>query len=437
MVLHRGFMFLACALAVACGERDGEQAPVDPNAFALGPGFAPDPQVKTGMAGGPVEASQRGGDCRGWVAPLPNHTLVLSAPLSHLRIVVHSTGDPTLVVALANGTLLCNDDSEGLNSMVEGSFPAGTHQVFVGTYSQGPPAPYSIGVSQGVTLLPSMIAAHTGPAPPTPPEPPPQPPPQLVDPPPAPPGVPSGPQPSLILGPRFRPDPQVQVSWAGGSTPASTYDNACVGFIPSSPQHTLVLRRPLENLRVLVSSDFDATLMIRGPDGTFHCNDDSDGVNPAWAGPFERGAHQIFVGTYGQGQGGAYRIAMTTHMELTAADLAATADPGGIAGPPDIIEEPEPPPPFFDPPIPENGRLVPGALPGDMNPQGLTAAQRAAADASGISYYEAREFHRCRTCMRQQDFDRCIYQCREPCLDCLNGGAPNERECGPPCGGRR
>ena len=72
-----------------------------------------------------------------------------------------------------------------------------------------------------------------------------------------------------------------------------------------------------------------------------------------------------------------------------------------------------------------------------MNPLGLTPAQRASADANGISYYEAREFHRCRTCMRQQDFDRCIYQCREPCLDCLNAGSPSERECGPPCGGRR
>lgn len=435
MPLRATATFLVCALAIACtDDREEQPAFVDPNAFTLGPGFAPDPQVKTGMAGGPVEASQRQTDCRGWISPQPNHTLVLSAPFPQLRIVIHSTGDPTLVVALADGTYRCNDDSEDLNSMVEGSFPAGTHQIFVGTYGSGPPAPYSIGVSQGLTLLPSTIAGHAVVPPPTPPTPPPVPaPPRL-----APPGAPSGPQPPVVLAPGFGPDPQVQTSWAGGTVQASTLGDGCNGYIPSVPQHSLVLRRPLESFRVLVSSGIDTTLRIRGPAGTVRCNDDSDGVNPAVAGTFAAGTHQVFVGTYGPGQGGPYRIGFTTRPELTAAELAAMEAPDGIVGPrttPPVA--PMPPPVIPAPPSPGTERRVPGMMPGDMNPQGLTAAQRAAADASGISYYEARELYRCRTCMLEHDFDHCIFMCREPCLDCVSAGTPTERVCGPPCGGRR
>ncbi|MEZ4338591.1 MAG: hypothetical protein R3B82_18370 [Sandaracinaceae bacterium] len=415
--------------AYACSEGEEHTRPVDPNAFVLAPGFAPDPQIKTGMAGGPVEAAQWSPDCRGWVQAQPSHTLVLDESIPHLRVVVFSSGDPTLIVRMADGSYRCNDDHEGLNSMVEGPFGAGTHQVFVGSYGSGPPIPYAIGVSRSVSLQPSAIASHVPAAPPPPPPPPPS-----VPTPPTPsmppPGVPSGPQPEVVLSGGVRPDPVVQASWAGGPVVGAQVGEGCVGFYPTRAQHAITLRGPLESLRLLVSATVDTTMAVRGPDGAVRCNDDSDGLNPSITGPFMAGRHEVLIGTYGGGGGGEYRLAITTDASLTAATLATLTPEGAQIAP--LPSTPRPP--MVDPP---DVRQVPGALPGDMSPEGLTPAQRAAADAAGISYYEARELHRCDACMQRQGFDECIMICREPCLSCVTSGPATEGRCGPPCGGRR
>ncbi len=427
-------------LALACGETEGATTvAVDPNAFVLAPGFTPDPQVKTGQAGGPVQAEQWNQDCRGYVTERPSHTIVLERSMPQLRVVVYADGDPTLVLRMGDGSYRCNDDFEGLHSMVEGSFPAGTHQVFVGTYGSGGSFPYAIGVSQGASLQPSAIARSLPappPSPPTPPMPPDDPPP----PPMPPPGAPSGPQPDVVLSRgRLRSDPTVQASWAGGPTPAEQVGPDCaVGHYPTAPQHTLVVDRAVASLRLLVSSSVDTTLAVRAPDGTVRCIDDADGLNPAIDGPFAVGRHAIYVGTYSFPNGGAYRLAITTDATLNAATLA-TLEAGGTTivavpvAPPDVPPDVRPPP-LVDPP---GGRHVPGALPGDMSPEGLTPAQRGAADGAGISYHEARELHRCNACMRDHDFDHCIMMCREPCLECVTSGPATEGRCGPPCGGRR
>lgn len=422
-------LVMGVAVAVACSEREEPEEParpVDPTAFLLGPSFAPDPMVRTGMAGGPNQASQRNAECRGYISALPSHRLELAAPMPYLRIAVHAGGDPTLVVALADGTYRCNDDFEGLNSLVEGAFPAGAHQIFVGTYGEGPPMAYTIGVSRGTTMTPSTLggAAPPPPVPPTPPPPP--------VPPTPPPGVASGRQPTLRLTPGFRPDPQIQTSWAGGTMPVGVMGNGCVGAFPLEAQHLVVVPQSLPTVRFVVSSELDTTLAIRGSNGSMYCNDDMDGLNPGVEANLEPGSYEVFVGTYGQGQGGPYRIAVTTNEDLTAAMVASSEAPPPYVGP-------SPTPPLPTPPGPDvaGGRVVPGMLPGDMSPEGLTPAQRASADAHGISYYEARELYRCHACMRNHDYDHCIMECREPCLECVGHGPLDEARCGPPCGGRR
>jgi hypothetical protein len=110
-----------------------------------------------------------------------------------------------------------------------------------------------------------------------------------------------------IAGPGFTPDPTTSSGQAGGAMHASTLapNDGCAGTIPNEPQHMLRVGAPLPLLRVLVNSAEDMTLVVRAPDGTFHCNDDSgdpsNGLNPmiditnATAGDYA-----IYVGAYGE-----------------------------------------------------------------------------------------------------------------------------------------
>ena len=70
------------------------------------------------------------------------------------------TNDITLVVQRPDGTYLCNDDSDGLNPMVEGPFAAGAYQIFVGAYSaEAAGASYRLGISELPTTTPTSLGA--------------------------------------------------------------------------------------------------------------------------------------------------------------------------------------------------------------------------------------------------------------------------------------
>jgi hypothetical protein len=141
-------------------------ATVHGTAVALAPGFAPDPTLLVGNAGGPVEASTMGAECRGTVGAAPNFVLQTAAAMPNLRVVVSSPADTTLVVRLSDGRVLCDDDGGGYpNPMVSGSFPAGSHQIYVGTYS---PDATGAAFTLGLTANPTVTAASLGAAPPIP-----------------------------------------------------------------------------------------------------------------------------------------------------------------------------------------------------------------------------------------------------------------------------
>jgi hypothetical protein len=119
---------------------------------SIGPGFVPDPIVRRGVAGGPMPAASMAEFCAGYLPEQPSVLLKVEPGLSGLRILVHTQGDATLVVQLANGRILCNDDSEGLNPIIEG-IPPGRHRVWVGTYGTSDiGTPYTIAFTQQPTL---------------------------------------------------------------------------------------------------------------------------------------------------------------------------------------------------------------------------------------------------------------------------------------------
>jgi hypothetical protein len=142
---------VALTLAGCCfgGRPGGGAAPPPAVATTLAPGFAPDPMTVTGTAGGPIQASTLGVDCRGVVGLVPNHTFTLTAPFPSLRFSVTAPADTTMAVRSPSGQVFCNDDTNGLNPEITNAFPAGEVQVYVGMYNQSaPPAAYSMTVSQ-------------------------------------------------------------------------------------------------------------------------------------------------------------------------------------------------------------------------------------------------------------------------------------------------
>src|SRR5690606_6089909 len=81
-------------------------------------GFTPDPHIMSGVMGGTVQATQFSPTCRGVVNPQPSHVVRSQTGFRNIRFVVSGDGDPTLVVMLPNGQVLCDDDGgEGMNPL--------------------------------------------------------------------------------------------------------------------------------------------------------------------------------------------------------------------------------------------------------------------------------------------------------------------------------
>lgn len=156
---------LASALAPAAEPTPAQPtaAPAGTSAVTLSSGFVPDPHTARGQAAGSVQASSLGPNaaaCAGAIPTAPQHTLTLQDDFANLRILVNARAgsDTTLVIRKPDGSFACNDDGEALNPIVEGAFPAGTYQVYIGTYSEGESVPYVIGFSE----LASVTAADLG-----------------------------------------------------------------------------------------------------------------------------------------------------------------------------------------------------------------------------------------------------------------------------------
>jgi hypothetical protein len=140
------------------GPRLPSTSPAEAVPIALG---FPDPFVAHGVAGGTREASTFGPECRGRVQPMPNHRFRLESSFPYLRIMARGDRDLTLVVRTPGGISRCNDDSDGLNPVVEGAFEPGIYDVYVGMYSGDELSPYDLGLSVNASTTPSTLLSTT------------------------------------------------------------------------------------------------------------------------------------------------------------------------------------------------------------------------------------------------------------------------------------
>lgn len=107
----------------------------------------------------------------------------------------------------------------------------------------------------------------------------------------------------VTLNAGFTPDPYLADVVAGGTLDASGLGGGCTGAIASSPDFRLTYRAGSYPLSFAAISGSDTTLVINGPDGQYHCDDDSGGDGDPFI-SFSRpqsGVYDIWVGVYGGG----------------------------------------------------------------------------------------------------------------------------------------
>jgi len=150
-----GFTELSSVNVARVGMPAGTLAPPPPSDLSsnygnitLSSGFMPDPHRATGTAGGAVQAEAWDGACRGAVSQTPDHLFIASDNFTFLKILVSSQSDTTLIVQKPDGTFLCNDDDDGLNPGITGTFPPGTYRIWVGSYNESERPQYTLGLSE-------------------------------------------------------------------------------------------------------------------------------------------------------------------------------------------------------------------------------------------------------------------------------------------------
>ena len=87
---------------------------------------------------------------------------------------------------------------------------------------------------------------------------------------------------------------------AGGAYDASRIGATCsAGFITEQPTFALRYSAGGLPLNIGAGSQADTTIIVRAPDGSWHCSDDTDGINPrvSWEAPAS-GVYLIWVGRY-------------------------------------------------------------------------------------------------------------------------------------------
>ncbi|MCB9630810.1 MAG: hypothetical protein H6721_01455 [Sandaracinus sp.] len=87
---------------------------------------------------------------------------------------------------------------------------------------------------------------------------------------------------TIALNPGFVPDPHTARGTSGGAIDANTLNPTCRGWISQQPDHLFVAQGAFSNLRFLVNgAGQDTTLVVQRPDGSYMCNDDTEGRDPS------------------------------------------------------------------------------------------------------------------------------------------------------------
>lgn len=247
----------------------------------LSAGFADDPRRFEVRAGGEAALDSLGEGCFGYAGAAPNLALDYQAGDYELYFLMESDADGVIAVRTPSGEMVCNDDQLGLDPGVNIENPqSGRYQVWTGLLDD------RRRVVEGVLSVSEIgfagLDRRLNPAAPA-----------LF-----------GDQ-DLTSG--FVPDPVAVTVQAGGPIDVSiavsdgvVATGYCTGYVTSAPSVELRYDAGSLPLYIAAQSDADLTLAVNGPDGAWHCDDDSGGnLNPEieFTEP-QSGVYDIYVGTF-------------------------------------------------------------------------------------------------------------------------------------------
>lgn len=254
------------------------------------------------VADTPMSALPIGDVCPGYVGASAPDAIVTLAEREEL-VSFFATSETDLVMALRTpeGQWYCNDDTAGFNPAVQVfGASAGDYLVYVGAYAPGGAGQYvlmgTLGEPNWDGVAGGAASGALNPA--------------------AEPAVGR-----VGFGPGTAIDPRVIFDIAPSQTEARGMGEGCVGFItPAQPDLVVTAEPRLPQLMVYLVAENDGVLVVVGPDGTIHCNDDFDGLNPGVMIPNPAaGDYAVFAGTYG-GQGGIATLGVTIANPVWAMD---------------------------------------------------------------------------------------------------------------------
>lgn len=228
----------------------------------VSPGFTPDPIEISVVSGGSVDVSAQdiGFGCVGFGTEQPDYILNMSDATAQLRIFFEGEGDTGLVVNAPDGSWSCNDDAYGLDPMVTfDDALSGQYDIWVTSYSSSESISGTLSITE-LDLGPGGVTME-----------------ELVV------GGDQGTFGRVSLSPGFSPDPHTVAVTSGGSVDASMMDDlpvSCTGYVTAQPDFILDFADSGSLLHIYVEGDGDTALIINAPDGSWHCNDDTNGVDP-------------------------------------------------------------------------------------------------------------------------------------------------------------
>jgi hypothetical protein len=245
-------------------------------------GFPLDPFIVSLQGGGPQAASTLSQECKGYIPKSPAVTVDYKGKADLLKAFFYSDGDTVLVVQTPDGKYLCNDDTNVLllDPTVEIQKPAqGRYNVWVGASRAKDLIPGFLVFTSHVNLSTGTLALK-----------------DLVKRPAEPEVAPirerlvaaakrvaearaaiKSPEPLKPGG-----GPLTKAVTADGMLPVpelSTGDTLCGGLVNIAPDYAFDWSGEAKALGVMFEGDGDATLLVRTPDGSFACADDSNGFN--------------------------------------------------------------------------------------------------------------------------------------------------------------
>lgn len=245
----------------------------------IGPAF-PAHFDRAGTAGGSIDASRFGAQCRGHFPRTAHVVLHLRQPAVLSITTANTSTDMTMAIRGPDGSIRCNDDGgEGNNPLVQGQFEAGDSRVWIGTYSSDPSGSqsFTLGVDVQTTGMSALVNGLSPDAPPAI---------GVIDPDQAPGGTQAA---TMVLG-------TVDGSHVLGRNVVS----ACRGYYAATPTAQLRLSTP-RFVSLTTQGSEDLTMLVRSPDGRIFCDDDGGysqnplvaqmlppGLYAVWAGPFAR-----------------------------------------------------------------------------------------------------------------------------------------------------